>query len=144
MIVRLILFFCLWFFTDAAFAQKVKADDIVGTWVSGENKARIQIYRSGQKYYGKIIWLRDPLKDGKPKIDIKNPDPKLRRNPIIGLVVLREFVYDDGEWNSGEVYDPSSGKEYSCKITLPNKNTMKVRGYIGISLIGRTEVWKRV
>ena len=124
-------------------AQRVHPDDIVGTWLVGESKARIQVYRVGNKYHGKIIWLKEPLKDGKPKVDSKNPDPRLRTTPVVGLVVLRDFVYDDGEWISGEIYDPSSGKEYSCKITLPNKNTMKVRGYIGISLLGRTEVWKR-
>ncbi len=124
-------------------ANKVVADDVVGTWVSNENKARIQIYKSGTKYYGKIIWLREPNKDGKPKIDRKNPDPKLRNTPVIGLVVLRDFVFNHGEWIDGDIYDPSSGKEYSCKITMPDKNTLKVRGYIGISLLGRTEVWKR-
>lgn len=124
------------------FAQK-KADDIVGHWIIGENKAKIQVYKSGTKYYGKITWLKEPTKNGKQKVDAHNPDPNKRTTPIIGLVVLKDFVFDDGEWISGEIYDPSSGKEYSCKITMPNKNTMKVRGYIGISLFGRTEVWKR-
>lgn len=119
------------------------ADDIVGTWVAGENKAKVQIYRSGDKYHGKITWLREPLKEGKPKTDSKNPDARLRNTPVVGLVVLKDFVYDDGEWLSGHIYDPSSGKEYSCRITMPDKNTLKVRGYIGFSLFGRTEVWKR-
>jgi uncharacterized protein (DUF2147 family) len=129
-------------FTISVTAQK-RADDIIGTWIVGENKAKIQVYRSGAKYFGKIIWLKEPTKDGRAKVDAKNPDPKKRNTPVIGLVVLRDFVFDDGEWTSGDIYDPSSGNEYSCKITMPNKNTMKVRGYIGISLFGRTEVWKR-
>jgi len=127
----------------APVASKVHPDDIIGTWVSNGNKAKIHIYKSGNKYQGKIIWLKEPNKDGKPKTDKKNPDPKLRNTPVIGLIVLRNFVYDDGEWTDGDIYDPSSGKEYSCKITMPDKNTLKVRGYIGISLLGRTEVWKR-
>jgi uncharacterized protein (DUF2147 family) len=126
-----------------ALAQKIKADDIIGIWVAGENKAKVQIYKSGNRYYGKITWLKNPMKDGKPKTDNKNPDPKLRHTPIVGLVVLKNFVFDDGEWLSGNIYDPSNGKEYSCKITMPDINTLKVRGYIGISLLGRTEVWKR-
>ncbi len=135
---------CLSFLLSlTAIAQKAKPDDIIGTWVSGENKAKIQIYKSGNKYYGRIIWLKEPTKDGKPKVDKHNPDPQKRGNPVVGLVVLRDFVYDDGQWDSGEIYDPSSGNNYSCKITMPNKNTMKVRGYLGISLFGRTEVWKR-
>jgi uncharacterized protein (DUF2147 family) len=124
-------------------AQKTKPDDILGNWVAAENKARIQIYRAGNKYHGKIIWLKEPTKDGKPKTDKNNPDPKLRNTPIVGLVVLRDFVFDDGEWLSGNIYDPSNGKEYSCKISMPNPNTIKVRGYLGISLFGRTETWKR-
>jgi len=124
------------------FAQK-KADDIIGNWIIGDNKAKIQVYKAGSKYYGKITWLREPNKNGKPKTDIHNPDASKRTTPIIGLVVLKNFVFDSGEWNSGNIYDPSSGKEYSCKINMPDKNTLKVRGYIGISLFGRTEVWKR-
>lgn len=138
-----IVFSLLMFSSLAVSAQKVHSDDIIGVWIAGENKAKVQIYRSGNKYYGKIIWLKEPLKDGKPRVDAKNPDIKQRNTPVVGLIVLKDFVYDDGEWLSGEIYDPSSGKEYSCKITMPNKNTLKVRGYIGISLLGRTEVWKR-
>jgi uncharacterized protein (DUF2147 family) len=125
------------------FAQRSKPDDIVGTWISGEEKAKIQIYKSGNKYYGKIIWLKEALKEGKPKLDKHNPDPKLRTNPVIGLVVLRDFAFDEGHWTDGDIYDPSSGKKYSSKISMPNWNTLKVRGYIGFSWIGRTEVWKR-
>ncbi|HEX6914660.1 MAG TPA: DUF2147 domain-containing protein [Chitinophagaceae bacterium] len=124
-------------------APAVHPDDILGTWVAAENKARVQIYKSGNRYFGKIVWLKEPVKDGKIKTDKHNPDPSKRSNPVVGLVVLRNFVFDDGQWVQGEVYDPSSGNEYSCRISMPNKNTMKVRGYLGISLLGRTEVWKR-
>lgn len=127
----------------SAFAQKANPDDVVGIWAASENKARIQIYRSDNKYYGKIIWLKEPLKNGKPKLDQKNPDTRLRNTPVIGLIVLKDFIFDDDEWNSGEIYDPSSGKKYSCRITMPDKNTLKVRGFIGFSLFGRTETWKR-
>jgi uncharacterized protein (DUF2147 family) len=138
-----LLFTPVFFIALNSAAQKIKPDDIVGTWVAGENKAKVQIYKVGNKYHGRITWLRDPVKNGRPKTDVKNPDPKLRNTPIVGLVVLRNFIYDDREWLSGEIYDPSNGKEYSCKITMPDPNTLKVRGYLGISLFGRTEVWKR-
>lgn len=124
--------------------QSKQPDDIIGTWMTSGDKAKIQIYKQGTKYYGKIVWAKGVSPDGPPKLDTKNPDPKKRTNPILGLVILKDFVFDDGEWNDGEVYDASSGKTYSCKINLPNKNTLRVRGYIGISLIGRTDVWKRV
>ncbi len=142
--IQSLLFLSFMLVSTFSFAQKTNADDIIGTWVASENKAKIHIYKANHKYYGKIIWLKEPLKDGKPKVDKHNPDPNKRKNNVVGLVVLRDFIFEDGQWTSGEIYDPSSGKEYSCKISLPNKNTMKVRGYIGISLLGRTEVWKRV
>jgi uncharacterized protein (DUF2147 family) len=133
----------LLFLVPLSLAAQPKADDIVGHWIASENKVKVEIYRSGNKYYGKVTWLKEPLKDGKPKVDHKNPNAKLRNKPVIGLVVLRDFVFDDDEWTSGEVYDPSSGKEYDCYITMPDKNTLKVRGYIGFSIFGRTTIWKR-
>jgi uncharacterized protein (DUF2147 family) len=127
-----------------ATAQALKADDIVGTWVTRDNKAHVQIFRSGTTYSGKIIWLKEPLRDGKPKVDSKNPKPALRQQPIVGLQILKGFSFDEDEWEDGNIYDPESGKDYSCKITMPDRNTLKVRGYVGISLLGRTETWKRL
>jgi uncharacterized protein (DUF2147 family) len=126
------------------FAQ-VNADDIVGVWLTnGKEPAKIQVYKSGEKYYGKIVWLKNPTDNGKPIVDKYNPDKAKRNHPIIGLVILKEFQFDgDDEWRDGDVYDPESGKTYSCYLTLKDKGTLKVRGYIGISLFGRTEVWTR-
>jgi uncharacterized protein (DUF2147 family) len=123
---------------------QVKADDIVGTWLTGgKEPAKIQIYKSGKKYYGKIVWLKNPLSDGKQKIDKNNSDQSKRNQPIIGLVILTGFEFDDDEWNNGNIYDPESGKTYSCYLSLKNSTTLKVRGYIGFSLFGRTEFWTR-
>jgi uncharacterized protein (DUF2147 family) len=130
---------------SSAVAQ-AKSGDIVGIWLtSGKNPAKIQIYHSGDKYYGKIISLTNPLDEhGKPKLDIKNPDEKLRSTPIINLVMLKDFVFDGkDEWSKGQIYDPTGGKTYSSYIKLKDWNTMKVRGYIGVSLLGRTETWTR-
>lgn len=121
-----------------------KADAILGEWYSENNESLIEIYKTGNKFFGKIIWLKEPLRDGKPKIDDKNPDVKLRERPIIGLVILRDFVFDGKEeWADGKIYDPKSGKTYSCYMELENKDKLKIRGYIGISLIGRTTYWTR-
>jgi uncharacterized protein (DUF2147 family) len=120
-----------------------KADDILGTWLTSEGRAKVFVYKSGNKYFGKIIWLKDPNKNGKPRLDVKNQNAALRNKPIIDLVILKDFEFDDGEWVNGKVYEPSGGKEYSSKITMPNAHTLKVRGYIGISLFGKTDVWKR-
>jgi uncharacterized protein (DUF2147 family) len=122
-----------------------KVDDIAGIWLTnGDDQAKIQIYKSGDKFYGKIIWLKNPLLNGSPKVDKNNPDKTKRTNPIIGLALLSGFKFNgDDAWKGGLIYDPQNGKTYSCNISLKDKNTLKVRGYIGISLLGRTEVWTR-
>lgn len=121
-----------------------KADDILGTWMTGEGKGKVKIEKINNKYYGKIVWLRDPNgDDGTPKKDKNNPDPSKRTTPLIGYTVLKNFVFDEDEWEDGTIYDPNNGKDYNCMMTLVDKNTLHVRGYIGISLIGRTQTWKR-
>ncbi|HEY1112170.1 MAG TPA: DUF2147 domain-containing protein [Chitinophagaceae bacterium] len=122
-----------------------KADAILGVWANGSGKGHIQIYKSGSKYNGKIVWLKEPNgKDGKPKVDRHNPDPSKRAQPVMGMVMLRNFVFEDGEWTGGHVYNPSDGKEYKAYIRMNNPNDIDVRGYIGISLIGKTDKWMRV
>ena len=121
------------------------ADDILGTWSGTDGKGNVQIYKQDGKYFGRIVWLKEPNDaNGKPKTDAKNPDDKLKSRPLIGAIVLRDFIYDKGEWNSGRIYDPQNGKDYKCYLKLKDANTLLVRGYIGISLIGRTETWTRL
>jgi uncharacterized protein (DUF2147 family) len=131
-------------FINSAYCQN-KQNDIVGVWQTGGNEpARIQIFKSGDKFYGKIIWLQNAVKDGKSRVDAKNPDKTKRNNPIIGLTILHGFRFNGSdEWKGGDIYDPENGKTYSCYMYLKDHNTLKVRGYIGISLLGRTETWMR-
>ena len=122
------------------------ADDIIGEWVTTDGKGHIKIERFGSHYFGKIIWLKEPLDEkGKAKTDINNPVSAKQNVPLMNLQLLRNFVWadDDKEWNDGTIYDPKNGKTYSCRIKLKDKNTLDVRGYIGISMIGRTDVWFR-
>jgi uncharacterized protein (DUF2147 family) len=120
-----------------------KAEDIIGIWLTGgKEPAKIQIYKAGEKFYGKIIWLRNPTENGKQRVDGNNPVKEKRSNPIIGLVMLKDFRFNgDSEWKGGDIYDPESGKTYSSYMYLKDKNRLKVRGYVGISLLGRTETW---
>jgi uncharacterized protein (DUF2147 family) len=124
---------------------QTKADDIIGIWLTnGKDPAKIQIYRSGGGYDGKIIWLKFPEANGKPKVDKNNPDEKSRNQPIIGLLILKGFRFDGHDtWEDGRIYDPESGKTYSCYLTFKDRNTLKVRGFVGVSLFGRTEYWNR-
>jgi uncharacterized protein (DUF2147 family) len=131
-------------FTFSVFAQN--QDAVLGKWESEHGGGQIQIYKTGNKYFGKIIWIREPNdNNGKPKRDINNPSEKLRSQPIIGLDVLKNFTYEGNNvWNNGTVYDPKSGKTYSCKMTLISNNKLNIRGYVGFSFIGKSETWTRV
>ena len=124
------------------------AEAIKGVWKNGEGTGQIEIYKTTSGHFaGKIIWLKEPIDEetGKPKLDKRNPDKSKRSAPTLGLVNMHGFKYDadDKEWN-GTIYDPKNGKEYSCRIEMKDGNTLKVRGYIGISLIGRTDTWTRM
>ncbi len=121
------------------------ANDIIGTWITEGGKSLVKITKQNNKYYGKIIWLREPNeKDGSIKLDKNNPDKKLQSRHILGIQVLKDFVFtDDKTWEDGTIYDPENGKTYSCIIKIVGKNQLFVRGYIGISLIGRTTTWYR-
>lgn len=125
-------------------AFSVQAQDITGPWYNDVKDAKIEIYQARNgKYYGKIVWLKFPDRNGKPKLDIKNEEESLRSRPILGLVILSDFVKEGNSYEEGKVYDPKSGHTYSCKMTPEGPDKMNIRGYIGISLIGRTAVWTR-
>lgn len=127
-----------------AFGQTVKADDILGNWLTGSKKGVVQIYKDGNKYSGKIIWLKNPTyEDGKPKLDKHNPDKAKQTGTVMGLNMLAGFVFENDKWIDGTIYDPENGKTYSCKITKKG-DMLSVRGFIGISLIGRTDTWYKV
>jgi uncharacterized protein (DUF2147 family) len=131
------------FVTLTAAAQTLSP---LGTWTNAEKKATFEIYQCGKKLCGKIVTLREPLdKDGKPKTDPENPDPKLRSRPRLGMVFMEGFEYDDdNKWDDGKIYNPEEGKTYSCYMKMVNANTMEVKGYIGFSLIGKSQTWTRV
>ena len=120
-------------------------DAILGKWVNSTGEAHLEITKRSDKFFGKIVWLKDPKDEkGNVKTDYKNPTASLRSKPIVGLEILKNFVYEDGKWTDGNIYDPKSGKLYSCNMTLKDNGDLSMRGYIGVSLLGRTEVWKRV
>ena len=119
-------------------------DAIVGKWLNASGEGQIEVYKKGDKYYGKLAWLKEPNLNGKPKMDSKNPTASLQSRPLLNLEILKDFVYEDGKWTNGTIYDPKSGKTYRCNISLKGADVMTVRGYIGISLLGRSESFKRV
>lgn len=127
-------------------AQSYKANDILGYWFNEEKDAKVEIYQDNGKYYGKVVWLEEPNEPdtGLPKLDDENSDEALQSRPIMGLLLMKDFVFDgDDEWEDGEIYDPKSGNTYSCYMRFDSKDVLKVRGFIGISWIGRTTYWTR-
>lgn len=134
-----------------------EADAILGQWSTAENKSTVEIYKEDGRYHGRIVALKEPLYpndpqgetyvaglEGQVKTDRNNPDGALRNRPIIGMNLMTGFTYDGGNvWSGGTIYDPESGKTYKCKLTLVAPDELNVRGYIGISLFGRTTTWTR-
>lgn len=135
--------------TTLAFSFLLRAADpgaLIGYWKTGDGKAIVQIYKKEDKFFGKIVWLAEPKdpETGEPKKDKKNEVATLRSRPLLGMENLTNFEYvEKGLWEKGEIYDPKSGETYSSTIKMPDPNTLEVRGYVGISLFGRTDTWKR-
>jgi uncharacterized protein (DUF2147 family) len=120
--------------------------DILGSWTTDGGDSRLELFKCGEKICGKIAWLKEPnfiaSKDGpigRTKVDRKNLDPALRNRPILGLQVMKGLTAKGGNrWGNGACYDPETGKSYKCKMRLASPGRLELRGYIGISLIGRT------
>lgn len=119
---------------------------IVGIWKTGDGNAVVRIYKNEQKYQGKIVWLKEPIDPdtAKAKLDKNNPTQTLQNRPILGLINIWGFRQTEKNvWEEGNIYDPKSGNTYSCTIKMTGPNSLEVRGYIGVSLIGRTDNWTR-
>jgi uncharacterized protein (DUF2147 family) len=131
--------------TSGLVVSAQKADAILGQWANPNGQDHILIYKKGNKYFGKLDWIKFPNDEqGNPKTDKNNPDKALQSRPDLGLELLKDFTFDgDDVWDDGTIYDPKSGKTYSCKMTVEGNN-LKIRGYVLFSLFGRSEVWTRV
>ncbi|MBD2768144.1 DUF2147 domain-containing protein [Hymenobacter sp. BT664] len=113
---------------------------ILGRWQTADKMGIIQIYQQQNQFFGKIAGPAEPSRR-----DEHNPNPKLRGRELLGTVILQNFRFDGARtWDNGTIYDPNNGKTYSCTLKLRDANTLEVRGYVGISLLGRTEVWTRL
>ena len=123
------------------FAQ---ADNIIGIWLTQDKGAKVEIYKSNNQYFGKIVWLKDAVntKTGKPWLDNQNPDATKRNLPLIGTMIIWNFNYSNVEYIGGKVYDSRNGKIYSGKLWLADNNTLKMRGYWGVFY--NTETWKKL
>jgi uncharacterized protein (DUF2147 family) len=122
------------------------ADAILGEWYSPDKDGKFLFYKSGDKYFGKVCWLREVNDEtGKPKKDSHNSDPAKRNNPMMGTVIFSNFVWDpeEKEWVDGKVYDARNGDVYSCRIRLVSASVMEVRGYILFSWLGQSRYFTK-
>ena len=133
-------------------AYAASADDVLGSWLTQKGNSKVTIFKCGKakdKFCGRITWLKEPNyaagdKDaGKPKVDRENPDASKRSRPIMGMNLVWGFKFDGDKWVDGKIYNPEDGKTYSCFMELVAPNKLKVRGYVGVSLLGKTVHWTR-
>ena len=126
-------------------AQDTGADKILGEWLNEEKDEKIEIYKTGNHYFGKVTWATDFLEaDGMTsKKDVRNTDVTLKTRNLINTVIFNKFEYAQGVWDNGTMYDPRSGKTYNCIIKLRN-NKLEIRGYVGVSLFGKTTYWEKL
>lgn len=128
-------------FSALAWADK---SDVEGRWLTQEGDGWITIQIVGDSLEGTVAGSPDPKQREEREFDDRNPSPDLRTRRLEGLTIMEGFAYDgDGRWAGGTVYDPNSGKTYKCTVTQLDANTLKIRGFIGISLFGRSETWTR-
>jgi len=140
--IRIALTFLLFLsltFMNESHAQE--DDDIIGIWMPSEGTSYIRIYKNkeNKKYFGQIVWLKEPNdENGKPKRDPKG-------EPVLKMVNLKDFIFEDDEWTDGTIYDPKSGNLYYCTIEMIKKDKIEVRGSLDpFGLVGRTDVWVRM
>ena len=125
----------------------LSAQSAVGTWKTiddetGKAKSHVEIYEKDGKLYGKVVKILDPAKQNAV---CDKCDGAKANKPILGLEIL-SGVEPDGknEWDDGEILDPNKGKTYDVSLELVEADKLKVRGYLGISMLGRTQYWTRV
>ena len=130
----------------------VESDAILGDWITENEDCRVTIFKKGDHYFGKIAAIKPPDylpgevtgMDDKPRRDLNNQDESLRSRPLVGIELMQDFRFDNDKWIDGKIYDPENGKTYQCEMSLAEDGTLHVRGYVGMSFLGRTTVWDSV
>lgn len=134
------LLFCITVMTS------MQSQSVIGKWktiddATGEAKSIVEVFSKSGKIYAKVVDILDPATKNNLCKQCSGED---KNKPILGLTIIKGLSKDGSEYNSGEILDPKNGKLYKCALTLESKDKLKVRGYIGFSLLGRTQYWHRV
>jgi uncharacterized protein (DUF2147 family) len=121
------------------------SQSIVGNWKTiddetGKAKSIVEIYEKSGLYFGRVIDIFDKARLKENCVNCSGSD---KDKPILGLTIIKGLKKDGQEYNSGKILDPKNGTLYKCKITLNGSDKLNVRGYLGISILGRTQTWIR-
>lgn len=126
---------------SAQTSTRAPGDEILGEWWTENNEGRIRITRDKEGYYRGTASCC--AREGQPALDVHNPKPELRNRTTVGIVIIWKLKYEQGEYAGGYVYNPRDGKTYRMEMKLLDHDTLKVRGYLGISLFGQSQIWRR-
>jgi uncharacterized protein (DUF2147 family) len=114
-------------------------DQILGIYWTPNKDAKVEFIKRGTKYFGKLI------QSARPGKDLNNPDPAMRNTELVGAEFIKNLVFDgDDMWENGTIYDSRTGKTYNCDITRLDNGDLKVRGYVGVSLLGQSVVFYKI
>jgi uncharacterized protein (DUF2147 family) len=120
----------------------------LGLWWAEGGAAQVEIFPCANALCGRVVWLRSPFdEDGCPLQDEHNPNPAFRNRELIGMEFLsglRALQNAPNVWTGGQVYDPTSGRTYRAALSLDGPRRLRLRGYLGFELLGRTTTWIRV
>ncbi len=122
------------------------ADPAHGYWLTENRKAIVRLAPCGFDTCGQMVWVENAVDNtGQPKRDVKNTDAAKRQRPICGLELVGGLIKaDEGTWQDGWLYNPRDGGTYSAEIRTVSQSELEVRGYLGISVLGKSQIWTRV
>jgi uncharacterized protein (DUF2147 family) len=127
-------------------AQSAPARDPSGTWLTEDGRARIRVEKCGpdqDRLCGYVVWLKSPLTDdGKPRVDLKNPDPSKRGRPSLGHQILLGLTPNAEGRYEGKVYNSEEGKNYDVSVWSEEPAKLNIRGCLVVVLCG-TQIWTR-
>jgi len=124
----------------------IYSQSVIGKWTTiddntGKEKSVVEIYMDNGKIFGKVVQILDKTKENKLCDKCKGSN---KNKPVKGMIIIQDLEKNSDNWEDGTILDPETGKVYKCYITLNGENKLKVRGYIGFALLGRTQYWNRV
>ncbi|MEL6671581.1 MAG: DUF2147 domain-containing protein [Bacteroidota bacterium] len=142
---------CFALFLGFVAMSDLQAQSVLGKWKTiddetGDVKSIVELYMVGEKVHGKVVQLfRKPDEDPDPVCDECDDDDPRYNKKVLGMEILTGLEKESNEeWEDGDILDPKNGSVYSCYIELVEPDKLKVRGYLGVSLLGRTQYWYRV